>query len=163
MVAGLGAGGEGGVRALASAQRRCGVAMEDGPGTRPEIKATQDPVTKVPEPTLPTPTPATTLVISVAEIPEGIPEYDRTEWKHWVDEDRDCQDARQEALIEGSLVEVAFEIERECRVATGRWWAPHLAHHLGNSFTSAMLRDSMWIAANFDHATLHRAGFALAK
>ena len=27
---------------------------------------------------------------------------------------------------------VSFETEMECRVATGRWWAPYLAHHLGN-------------------------------
>ncbi len=119
MVAGFGAGGENSVMALASAQRKCGVAMEDGPGSRPEIKVTKDPATKAPEPTLPTPTPANTLVINVAEIPEGIPEYDRSGWKHWVDEDRDCQDARQGVLIEESLLEVTLEIDRECRVAQG--------------------------------------------
>ena len=76
--------------------------------------------------------PAATLVITVAEIPSGIPEYDRSDWKHWVDEDGDCQDARQEVLIAESLVKVTYEDDRQCRVATGRWWAPHLGHHLEN-------------------------------
>lgn len=51
-------------------------------------------------PSTPTPTPATTLVITVSEIPANIPEYDGGEWKHWNDEDGDCQVARQEVMIE---------------------------------------------------------------
>ncbi len=31
-----------------------------------------------------------------------------------------------------SLEQVTYETDRECRVETGRWWAPYLAHHLGN-------------------------------
>ena len=92
--------------------------------------------TQAPTPTntrsMSTPTPATTLVITVAEIPANIPEYSRSEWKHWVDADGDCQDARQEVLIAESLETVTYEDDRECRVETGRWWAPFLAHHLGN-------------------------------
>ena len=67
-------------------------------------------------------TPATTLLIAVAQIPTDIPEYDRSQWKHWTDDDGDCQDARQEALISESLIEVTFESERKCRVAVGRWY-----------------------------------------
>ena len=69
-----------------------------------------------------TPTPTTSLTIAVAPIPADISEYSRSQWKHWVDENGDCQDARQEALISESLVEVTFESERKCRVATGRWY-----------------------------------------
>ena len=69
-----------------------------------------------------TPTPTTSLAITVAPIPADIPEYSRSQWKHWIDEDGDCQDARQEALISESLAEVTFEPERKCRVATGRWY-----------------------------------------
>ena len=47
-------------------------------------------------------------------------------------QDGDCQDARQEVLIEESLEPVTFETDRECRVEAGQWWAPHLGHHLGN-------------------------------
>ena len=76
--------------------------------------------------------PATTLVITVAPIPTGIPDYDRGDWKHWVDADGDCQDARQEVLIAESLEPVTFETDEKCRVEAGQWWAPHLGHHLGN-------------------------------
>ena len=67
--------------------------------------------TRMPAPATPTstPTPANTLVITVAAIPADIPDYDRAEWKHWTDEDRDCQDARQEVLVAESLVTVTFE------------------------------------------------------
>ena len=138
---------EGEFAELASAGAKCGLEMGPPPG--------QDPGTPPPAPTAiseaatttpgstptrmattaaptSTPTPATTLVITVAPIPTGIPDYDRGDWKHWVDADGDCQDARQEVLIEESLVAVTFETDRECRVATGQWWAPHLGHHLGN-------------------------------
>ena len=71
-------------------------------------------------------------MITVAAIPAELPEYDRSDWRHWVDEDGDCQDARQEVLIAESVEPVTFENDRECRVETGQWWAPHLGHHLSN-------------------------------
>ena len=83
-----------------------------------------------------TPTPASpqtkTLVLTVAAVPAGIPDYDRDDWRHWTDEDGDCQNARQEVLVAESLVTVTFESDRECRVETGQWWAPHLGHFLEN-------------------------------
>ena len=57
-------------------------------------------------------------------------EYSRSQWKHWTDEDGDCQDARQEVLISESLVEVSFESERKCRVATGRWYGAFTGAHV---------------------------------
>ena len=97
--------------------------------------ATPTPATPMLTPTpAPTPTPpeTQTLVITVAAVPAGIPEYKRSEWRHWTDEDEDCQDARQEVLIAESLEPVEYEADRECRVEAGRWWAPHLGHHLEN-------------------------------
>ena len=85
-----------------------------------------------PPETLATSTPATTLTITVAPVPAGIPEYDRSDWRHWTDEDGDCQDARQEALIEESLVEVTFETDRQCRVESGQWFG---------AFTGAYVDD----------------------
>ena len=134
--------------------------LECGMDPGPEPAATPGPAAKTPAPTptaavetpretatpgktstpTPTPTPAPTptppetkiLVITVADIPDGIPEYKRSEWKHWTDEDGDCQDARQEVLIAESLEPVEYETDQQCRVEAGRWWAPHLGHHLEN-------------------------------
>ena len=82
----------------------------------------------------PAPSPGTTpeatsgalvLTLRVAEIPSDLPQYDRGEWRHWRDADRDCQDARQEALIEESLTPVVFKTEDECRVESGNWVGPY--------------------------------------
>ena len=94
----------------------------------PTPASSTDTATSIPtlEPTTdaltPAARPANTLAIIVAPIPEDIPEYSRSQYKHWIDEDGDCQDARQEALISESLIEVIFESERKCRVAMGRWY-----------------------------------------
>ena len=58
--------------------------------------------TPTPIPAAPTMAPSAdfvTLTVLVAEIAEGIPRYDRDEWRHWTDADGDCQNARHETLI----------------------------------------------------------------
>ena len=59
--------------------------------------------------------------LRVAPVPTDLPEYNRQEWRHWIDEDNDCQDARQEALITESTAPITFKSDKQCRVATGRW------------------------------------------
>jgi len=76
------------------------------------------------------PTPGASLTITVAPIRTDVADYKRSDWKHWTDEDGDCQDARQEVLLSESLVEVSFESERRCRVATGRWYAAFTGTHV---------------------------------
>ena len=115
---------------LAKAGAECGLEMGPPPGQPPGTAPPAPNATS--EATTPAPTPAATLVITIAPIPPNIPEYSRSEWKHWTDEDGDCQDARQEVLIAESLVSVTYETDRECRVETGQWWAPHLGHFLEN-------------------------------
>ena len=122
------AAGEGDFSSLDEAAATCG--LDRGPATD---QGPADPqTTPMPKPSGTARETTTTLVITVAEISGDIPEYDRSEWRHWVDADGDCRDARQEVLIAESLETVTFETERQCRVETGRWWAPHLGHHLGN-------------------------------
>ena len=67
------------------------------------------------------------LQVRVAAVPSGLPAYDRDDWKHWTDQDGDCQDTRQEVLLAESTTGVAFRTDRRCRVATGRWLAPYSA------------------------------------
>ena len=93
---------------LNRARLGCGLFFEGTSEPPPETPATS--------------TPATTLTITVAPVPAGIPAYDRSDWRHWIDEDGDCQDARQEILIAESLDQVTFETDRKCRVGTGRWY-----------------------------------------
>jgi hypothetical protein len=48
--------------------------------------------------------------------------YSRNEFgRGWADEDKDCQNTRQEILISLSTAPVRFTDDKECRVTFGRW------------------------------------------
>ncbi len=68
---------------------------------------------------------ALVLRITVSGRSGRIPDYARSDWRHWTDADRDCQDARQEVLIAESTVPVVFTDDRQCRVASGNWVGPY--------------------------------------
>ena len=96
----------------------------------PEEVRSQQEITRVP-----TPTPIITqlstqqstksdLALKLADIPHNLPAYDRGDWKHWFDMDKDCQNTRHEVLIDESLTEVIFKDDRECQVAVGTWRDP---------------------------------------
>ena len=72
-------------------------------------------------------------MLEIAEISAGIPDYSRDEWKHWVDADRDCQNARAEVLIAESTASPTFADDRQCRVTGGHWHGPYT----GETFTDA--------------------------
>ena len=53
--------------------------------------------------------------------------YDRDDWRRWVDDDGDCQKARDEVLIAESEVPVTFKPRddgRQCKVSERRWTDP---------------------------------------
>ena len=52
--------------------------------------------------------------------------YDRRDYKHWKDEDGDGQDARQEALIAESYVDVSFN--EKGLVNAGLWMGPYTGY-----------------------------------
>ena len=56
----------------------------------------------------------------VAREPSPSSPYDRAAWKHWTDDDGDCQDTRTEVLIAESEVPVTMDASG-CKVLTGRW------------------------------------------
>lgn len=82
--------------------------------------------------------------------PSAIPDYDRTDWQVWLDEDGDCQDTRQEVLIEESLIATTLD-PRGCRVVAGRW---------RDEYTGAVHTDPAEL--EIDHrvplANAHRSG-----
>ena len=49
------------------------------------------------------------------------PKYNRKDYRHWIDEDRDCQNTRNEVLIQESLDPVSFKSNKGCKVLSGRW------------------------------------------
>jgi hypothetical protein len=59
--------------------------------------------------------------------------YSRTLFRHWIDVDRDCQNARAEVLIQESFAPVTFTTVNNCTVATGSW----LSYMDNRNFTSA--------------------------
>ena len=84
------------------------------------------------------PAPGLQLRLAVAPVAADRPGYDRGEWRHWNDVDRDCQNARHEVLIEESTTPVTFKSDERCRVATGNWTGPYTG-------TESTMRPS-WIS-----------------
>ena len=73
--------------------------------------------------------------LEVAPRGSGV-EYNRRDWRHWIDADRDCQNTRAEVLISESLAPVSFAPEDDgdqCRVVSGQWVGPWT----GEVFTDA--------------------------
>ena len=91
------------------------------------------------------------LTVTRADIPADLPAYDRDEWGRWRDADGDCQDTRQEVLVDESLVPVTYRTDRQCRVATGEWFG---------AFTGTTVHEPG--ALDIDHlvplANAHKSG-----
>jgi hypothetical protein len=73
------------------------------------------------------------LVLSWPVFAETIPDYNRGDWKHWIDHDSDCLDTRHELLLRESLTAVTFKTNSNCKVKGGLWYGPFL----GKFFTDA--------------------------
>lgn len=87
----------------------------------------------------------------VREIPANLPKYDRGDWRHWTDADRDCQNTRHEVLVEETLIAPTFKAADQCQVLSGQW----LGLFTGTTVTEASKLD-------VDHmvplANAHRSG-----
>jgi hypothetical protein len=51
--------------------------------------------------------------------------YNRSDWPHWLDDDKDCQNTRHEILIQTSTKPVEFKTDNECNVLAGGWYDPY--------------------------------------
>ena len=111
------------------------------------IPPTDTPVPQAPPTSTPAPqAPAAPLATGnpyrdmLAQLPVGSRShhntYDRDEWDHWVDDDRDCENARAEALIAESRRSVTYRANG-CTVDTGLWVGPWG----GRTFTQASQVD----------------------
>ena len=65
------------------------------------------------------------MSIAVSTVSGDLPAYDRDEWRHWIDEDGDCRNTRQEALVAESVSPVEYTDSDQCRVASGEWIDPY--------------------------------------
>ena len=95
--------------------------------------------------------PTIRLSITVATVPGDLPTYDRDDWRHWIDEDDDCQNTRHEVLIAESQTAVTYNSDKQCQVAVGQWFGAFT----GTTVTEASKLD-------IDHlvplANAHRSG-----
>jgi 5-methylcytosine-specific restriction endonuclease McrA len=57
--------------------------------------------------------------------------YNRSDWPHWSDEDKDCQNTRHELLISTSSEAVSYKTDKQCNVLAGKWYDPYS----GETFT----------------------------
>jgi len=89
-------------------------------------------------------------VAAVLAVPAAAEPNDRDLYRHWIDADGDCQDARQEVLISESIGPVTLD-DRGCRVVAGQWFD----FYTGQTYTDPSKLD-------IDHfiplAEVHRSG-----
>ena len=123
---------------------------------RPEARPAPSPLPTVAATPVPTATVSagTQLSIAVGPVRSDIPKYDRGEWRHWADEDGDCQDARQESLIAESETSVTYTNDDRCRVASGSWAGPYT----GEAFTDPRLAGHRPHGASGERAPFGRGG-----
>ena len=71
--------------------------------------------------------------LAISEISSSIPEYDRDDWNHWIDENGDCQNTRHEVLIEESFETVTYTSDTYCSVSTGKWYGNYTGKYYYNA------------------------------
>jgi len=74
--------------------------------------------------------------VMLAPFSSAASDYDRGQWRHWIDSDRDCQDTRQEML---SAMELPASLPRSssCMLRTGIW----IDEYTGELFTESRKID----------------------
>jgi hypothetical protein len=81
-------------------------------------------------------------------------EYNRKDWPHWIDLDRDCQDSRAEAFIALSSTPVKFKRNKGCNVSHGTFYGAYT----NKTYTVAKDLDLDHIVPLYD--AHHTGGYA---
>ena len=71
--------------------------------------------------------------LTIAEVSNSIPDYNRDDWNHWTDENGDCQNTRHEVLIEESQETVTYTSDTYCSVNTGKWYGYYTGQYYYNA------------------------------
>ena len=71
--------------------------------------------------------------LTISEISNSIPDYNRDDWNHWIDENSDCQNTRHEVLIEESQETVTYTSDTFCSVSTGKWYGFYTGQYYYNA------------------------------
>ena len=71
--------------------------------------------------------------LKIVEVSNSIPNYNRDDWNHWIDENSDCQNTRHEVLIEESLETVTYTSDTYCTVSTGKWFGYYTGQYYYNA------------------------------
>lgn len=58
--------------------------------------------------------------------------YNRSDFKHWIDADGDCQDTRVEELIDHAIGPVTFRTPKDCYIISGEWLCPYTGQLIRN-------------------------------
>ena len=68
----------------------------------------------------------------LSHVEASCPKYNRKDYRHWIDSDRNCQNTRNEVLIQESLEPVSYKSSKGCKVSSGRWYGSFT----GRTFTN---------------------------
>ena len=71
--------------------------------------------------------------LTISEVSNSIPNYNRDDWNHWIDENSDCQNTRHEVLIEESQETVTYTSDTHCLVSTGKWFGYYTGQYYYNA------------------------------
>jgi len=67
--------------------------------------------------------------LEIKELSTAIPAYNRGDWRHWSDDDGDCQNIRHEVLQDETLETVTFTTSSNCYVDTGKWFGVYTGEY----------------------------------
>ena len=59
------------------------------------------------------------LLLLISVISSSYADYNRKQWKHWTDDNKDCENTRAEVLIRDSIEDVV--LNENCTVTSGYW------------------------------------------